>query len=367
MGYSYRMPSAIAQRIERELGFSGLVEALSKRLPPSDLQSLLIEVFRSRADAVKEAGILAQSGRDPLLVPSTADAREFLAFDSAAFEAAAEFSAVELSPVCPFGATFALGGTSQNNVLTTIRNSEALGDSTIALALEAARRRRSTGLVRLCASHRVIRLQPFDVPGFSPHFRLFALVTSGRDTGNFRFETARLIDHARVYLRLFQLLASSGFEFHSPAVEFTDMNAVEETLTAAGVRPEEVRESIRAHWLGGSEAFLREKGIAVPPEWRHPLLESGVIQPLRDEFPAVQFRVNQHRLTTGADEERPHAQPDSVSRIGRRSPLPQWLGDDPEHRAAVEADEAIGQRHEFEFTEGHASLSSTSKPPVAAG
>jgi hypothetical protein len=296
MGYSYRMPSAIAQRIERQLGFSGLVEALSKRLPPSDLQSLLIEVYRNRADPVKEAGILAQFGRDPLLAPSTADAREFLAFDSAAYEAAAEFAAVELSPVSPFGAAFALGGTSQNNVLTTIRNSEALGDSTIALALEAARRRGSNGLVRLCASHRVIRLQPFDVPGFSPHFRLFALVTGGRDTGNFRFEMEQLLEHSRVYLRLFGLLPSSGFELQFPIVEFTDMNAVEETLAAAGVGRDEVRESIRAHRLGGSETFLRERGIALAQESRHPLLESGVIEPLRDEFPAARFRVNQQRL-----------------------------------------------------------------------
>jgi hypothetical protein len=89
-----------------------------------------------------------------------------MAFDTVAFEAASEFDALDLSPVCPFGASHLLGGTSQNNVLTTIRNAEALGDSTIAMALEAARRRRSGELVLFCASHRVIRLQPFDVPGF---------------------------------------------------------------------------------------------------------------------------------------------------------------------------------------------------------
>jgi hypothetical protein len=296
MGYANRMPTEIARRIERELGFEGLVDALSKRLPASDLQSLLIEVYRNRSGAVKEASVLAQAGRNPLMAPSTASARDLLVFDSAAFQAAPEFTAVELSPVCPFGASSALGGTSQNNVLTAIRNSETLGDSTIALALEAARRRRSGGLVRLCASHRVIRLQPFDVPGFSPHFRLFALVTGGRDTGNFSFEMQQLLEHTRVYLRLFQLLTSSGFELQSPTVEFTDMNAVEETLSAAGVSPEEVHESIRAHWLGGSEKFLRERGIAVSQDARHLLLESGVIEPLRNEFSGAHFRIDQQRL-----------------------------------------------------------------------
>jgi hypothetical protein len=218
-----------------------------------------------------------------------------MAFDSMAFHAASEFVAVDLSPVCPFSATSTLGGTSQNNVVTAIRNAEALGDPTIALALEAGRRRRSEGLVRLCASHRVIRLQPFDVAGYSPHFRLFALVTAGRDTGSFRFETAHLLEHARVYLQTFRMLTAAGFALQSPIVELSDMIAVEEALTVAGITHDEVRKSIRAHRLGGSERFLREQGIA-PLDFRHPLLESEVIGPLRDQFPEAQFRLNQERL-----------------------------------------------------------------------
>jgi hypothetical protein len=177
------MPSGIARRIQRELGITGLLNALAKKLPASDLRSLLLETYRMRADAVKPSAILAQATRDPLLAASAVSARVLMAFDRLAFEAASEFDSLDLSPVCPFGASHILGGTSQNNLLTTIRNAEALGDSTIAMALEAARRRRSVELVRFCASH-LIRLQPFDVPGFSPHFRLFGLVTAGRDTGS---------------------------------------------------------------------------------------------------------------------------------------------------------------------------------------
>jgi hypothetical protein len=180
--------------------------------------------------------------------------------------------------------------------VTAIRNAESLGDPTIALALEASRRRGSEELVRLCASHRVIRLQPFDVPGYSPHFRLFALVTAGRDTGSFRFETAHLLDHVRVYLRMFRMLTAAGFALQTPIVELSDMVAIEAALAGAGVTSDEVRESVRAHRLGGSERFLHERGITTPPGSRHPLLESGVIEPLRDEFPEAQFRVNQERL-----------------------------------------------------------------------
>src|SRR5215471_17121121 len=231
-GYSDRMPSAITSRIERELGLTGLVDALTT-LPASDLRSLLMDVYRTRATGVTEATIAAHAARDPLMAPSIASARDLMAFDSVAFQAAPEFVPLELSPVCPFSAASILGGTSQNNVLTAIRNAEVLGDPTIALALEAVRRRRSGGPIRLCASHRVIRLQPFDVPGYSPHFRLFALVTAGRDTGSFRFEAAHLLEHVRVYLRMFRMLASLGFALQNPLVEFSDMIAAEAALTAA--------------------------------------------------------------------------------------------------------------------------------------
>ena len=67
-----------------------------------------------------------------------------------------------------------------DRVLSTIRNTEVLADPTAPLALEAAvRRRNGEDTVRLCAACRVLRLQPIpDVPGFTQHFALFALVTS---------------------------------------------------------------------------------------------------------------------------------------------------------------------------------------------
>lgn len=290
------MRSTIPRRIEGELGIPGLLDALATKIPASDLRSLLLEVYRIRASGLREPSILAQAARDTLMAPSAVSARVLTAFDLAAFEAAADFDALDLSPVCPFGASTVLGRTSQNNVLTTIRNAEALGDSTIAMALEAARRRDSGELVRLCASHRVIRLQPFEVPGFTPHFRLFGMVTAGRDAGSSRFETAHLVEHVGVYLRLFRALNTRGFSLRNPLVEFTDVTAVEAAVDAAGVSREDVRESIRAHHLGGTERFLRERGIVFPVDVRHAMLESHVIDPLRAEFPEARYAVNSARL-----------------------------------------------------------------------
>jgi hypothetical protein len=287
------MSSGIARRIEREWSLPGLFEALSGKLAPSDLRSLLLETFRDRAAAVKPPALLKE---DPLLTPSAVDARVLIAFDAAAFQAAPRFEALDLSPVCPFGASHALGATSQNNVLTTIRNAEVLADSTIAMAIEAARRRRSGDLVRLCATTRLIRLQPFEGKGFSPHFRLFGAVSAGRDAGGARFEMAQLVEHARVYLGLFRLLNRAGFQLERPLVEFTDMRAAQAALIAAGVAPDDVQRAIRAHRPGGSERFLEERGIDLPGDTRHPLLEAGVIARLQDEFREAEFRINQRRL-----------------------------------------------------------------------
>ncbi|MGC4050115.1 MAG: hypothetical protein QM757_12085 [Paludibaculum sp.] len=290
------MPSKIVQRIERALGMADLVDALARKLPASDLRSLLMEVYQERSAMATEPALLAQAVRDPLVTPSSVSARDFAAFDQAAFEAARGFDALDLSPVCPFGVSSKLGGTHQNNLLTTIRNVEGLGDSTIAMALEAARRRASGEVIRLCASHRVIRLQPFEGPGLTPHFRLFATVTAGRDTGSSTFETRHLVEHVRVYLNLFRLLESAGFSIQSPLVELTDMAAIEAALQAAGVNQAVVRQNIRAHWYGGSERFLKEHGLDLSSDAPHPLLRQAVIAPLQSEFPEAQFRVNQSRL-----------------------------------------------------------------------
>ena len=132
--------SKITDRIAAETGVPDLLQILARKIPPSDLQSLLLEALQIRARAVREADLLARS--TPLTAPSSVDARALNEFDRVAFATAAEFDAVELSQLCPFGVSFTLGGIDPNNVVTTIRNTEVLGDSTEALALECARRRK---------------------------------------------------------------------------------------------------------------------------------------------------------------------------------------------------------------------------------
>jgi hypothetical protein len=154
-----------------------------------------------------------------------------------------------------------LGGIDQNNVITTIRNCEVLGDSTEPLAVECARRRKQNRgeEVRLAASHRVVRMQPFDVPGFTPHFRLFALASAGRDTGSNDFEVRHLAEHIRVYLDLCNSLGVKN-----PIVEISDLKKTEALLADRGISREDVRREVRAHKPGSSEVFLKSRGIDLP-------------------------------------------------------------------------------------------------------
>jgi hypothetical protein len=317
------MQSRITNRIVAASGMPRLLSVLSEELSGSDLQSLLLSVYRSRARTVREPDALARSRQHPLAAPSSVDARVLNAFDRAAFASAGGFEAVDLSPVCPFGTTSVLGGIDQNNVLTTIRNVEVLGDSTPAMALECARRRQdrarrtSQPPVRLCSSHRVARLQPVDFPGFTPHFRLFGLVSAGRDTGSNAFEVQHLGEHIRFYLRLFRALNAEGFSLTHPLVEVSDLGMTEALLAAAGISREEVRGSIRAHIPDGSKRFLDERGVSLPAEIVDPgtelkelarehrlepqltrlaLLREQVAGPVQSEHPEAIFRFNFARL-----------------------------------------------------------------------
>jgi len=311
-GYPSRM-SKVLSRIAGETGIARVDSILADDLSPSDLQSLLLHAFQARAAKLRESDLVKAASR-PLLGPSKIDARVLNRFEQVAFAAAVGFDAIELSPVCPLGLSRVLGEIDQNNVLTTIRNAEVLGDPTPALALECVRRRRDpeqrgAGVVRLCASQRVIRLQPFDFPGYTPHFRLFALVSAGRDTGSEAFELEQLGEHIRFYLELCRGLNKSGFSLESPLVEIADAGVIRGLLEQAGVAAEDLRAAVRAHKPGESERFLEARGVRLPenvddpaselgldPRHRLSRLHAEVFGPLRASYPEAQFRINLARL-----------------------------------------------------------------------
>jgi len=100
-----------------ESGVPRPFSVLAEEVSASDLQSLLLDVYKSRVRALHESDVLAQTGRQTLFVPSGIDARLFNSFDRTALAGATGFEAVDLSPVFPLGTNFVLGGIDQNKVL----------------------------------------------------------------------------------------------------------------------------------------------------------------------------------------------------------------------------------------------------------
>jgi hypothetical protein len=224
------MDNQILKRILREAGAPDLLETLTQRLEPSDLQSLLLAVYRERAKAVSPATLLRQYRQNRFVQPAALDPRKLLELDRLAFSLLPPgFEPLELSPVCPLGTNSVVATVDQNNAVTTIRNTEVCSDSTNVMALECAVRRQALYAkgrvasqdIKLGASHRLLRPQSFHGPVSFAHFRIFSLCTAGRDRGSYRFETEALREHIAFYLRLFKETVRLGMSVGDISVALT--------------------------------------------------------------------------------------------------------------------------------------------------
>lgn len=315
------MSNQIDKRIHKKLGSADLIDALTDKLSGSDLHSLLLSVVKRRVGNMSVSQLT-----QPNLAGKACDldGRLLNRMESLAFQSAGGFQAIELSPVTPLGAVSALAGLDQGNVLSTIRGLECASDPTIGMALECARRRKQSSkknserdsITKLCASQRVIRYPLPTNPAYSAHFKLFALVSAGRDTGAFAFEAANLKEHIDCYLAFLQSLKSEGFDLREAVVEVSDTRVVGALCQKLGIDREQVRIEVRARDGVNSAAKLLARYPATwPPSISDPaqdlkefglpthltrhleLLCETVMAPLRAQYTDVSFRFNLHRLT----------------------------------------------------------------------
>lgn len=226
------MSDHIIERIQRAVGIPDLLDTLADRLSPTDLQSLLLAVYRRRAEGVAPSQLLERYEQDRFVRPSALAPQILTDFHQLVWSLLpAAYTAVGLSPVCPLGTNAAIAPVNQNKIVTTIRNSEVVADITNVLALECALRRRqllhgdpkSRERVRLCALQRVVRGQAFSGPGAFPHFHLLGLCAAGRDEGSFQFEICSLIEQIAFHVRLLKDSASLGYFGRQIRIAITDL------------------------------------------------------------------------------------------------------------------------------------------------
>jgi hypothetical protein len=186
---------------------------------------------------------------DRFVRPAASDPRRVAAVEARLWQLLpAEFTGIDLSPVTPLGTCTAVAPVSQNRILATVRTTEVVSDSTNTLAVEAAVRRRGQpkeGHADLAACHRQLRAQVFG-PGAAAHFRLFALVSSARDSGSGRTEASLLTRHLAYWLDVLETL----LPHRQPHIELSvfDTPVLAERLTDT-IRPD----------LAGRTAFLIDK------------------------------------------------------------------------------------------------------------
>jgi len=209
---------AALARVLRQAGGAEILSTLGVRLSGSDLVTLLLAAFRTRAGFLTPADVLRRYAEDRFVAPAPAGFRRLRRAEDLLLAAIPDaYELLALAPVTPLGTHSAVAGVNQNNVLATVRGSEVAADPTNGLALEAAVRRRdllaghgrSAPVVRLATLQRVIRAQRLAGSGRFAHFSLLALVTAGRDTGSLAFERRYCGEQLSV---LCAALEAAGFE-----------------------------------------------------------------------------------------------------------------------------------------------------------
>jgi hypothetical protein len=197
-------------RVLGRVGGPELLDLLADRLSGADLTTLLLEVFRRRAEQLSPAEVMRRYRNDRFVAPAPISFAALRHAETALLSALPDgFEVLVLAPLLPLAAHTAVATVDPRKVIATVRGSEVAADPTNALALEASSRRaatlaadpRSSALIRLAASQRVVRAQRVDGPDMLAHFQLFGLVTAGRDTGNRSFEQQQLGEHLRFAAR----------------------------------------------------------------------------------------------------------------------------------------------------------------------
>lgn len=213
------MHSEILDSISRRVGVPDLLEILTTRLSGSELNSLLLEVFQQKSQKILPAELLKVYQTNRFVSPVDSDWLPFLEQELKMLQFAQKhgYEALELSPVSPLGTCSVVGTVHQHKVLTALRGTEVVADATNVLALESAARRqaylqkniKSSARVYLCTTHRHVRTPTIQIPGFTPHFKIFCLTTAGRDQGSYTFEKESVVEQLQFYWQL--LIEILGF------------------------------------------------------------------------------------------------------------------------------------------------------------
>lgn len=203
------MPSPITSKILERINQPNLIRILAEELSGTELNSLLLEVFQQRAKNTAPALLLRQYQKNRFVKPAELPFMDLKQheIDLLNIFVRFKFEPVELSPVSVFGSCSVVAPADQNKIISALRGTEVMADATNAIALHCCDLRRNgktKGTMRFGALQRHVRAQHIEGKGFTPHFKIGCLVTSGVDQGNYSFEKESLLEHMQLMQAIFR-------------------------------------------------------------------------------------------------------------------------------------------------------------------
>jgi len=176
------------------------------------------------------------------------------------------YNAVDLSPISPLGSNSIITSISQNNVLSTIRNSEVCADPTTALVLEACLRRKESrkkenNEINMATVTRVVRMQKFDNPHFLQHFSLLALA-SVYYTKFDRIESyKKIIEHISIYIDFLFHMNTKDYSIKDIELLLSSIQIQQEIINTL---PANKQQELKRHSLDDCYDFFVENNIDCP-------------------------------------------------------------------------------------------------------
>ncbi|HVX49566.1 MAG TPA: hypothetical protein VHB48_05385 [Chitinophagaceae bacterium] len=196
----------ISSIISSKTGNNEILDKLSQ-MPGTELNSILLELFRNRVEELTPADVLKQFSNNRFVTPPGIDVIEYKELETVWLKqvSAKGFHPVQLSPLAPLGTCASFKTIDQNNIVSALRGTEVMSDATNVFALLIAQQYKATKSrqsVKLATAERVVRAQGLAQPGHTAHFGIFCMATGGFNTGSFIFEVSCLIDHLSTHLAL---------------------------------------------------------------------------------------------------------------------------------------------------------------------
>ena len=197
------MPGKIGKIIAQRTGKDNLISILADELSGTDLNSLLLEVFSLRTQRLTAPELLKQYEQNRFVQPAETDFIHLLEKSLQTLKCLSQhhFQPLQVSPLSLMGTCSVVATVDQDKVVSALRNCEVLSDATNALAMYVSSQKKKQKSndagkhIKYCTTQRHVRSQPFQSKGFSPHFTIGCLVSSGTDTGNYAFEKKAIAEH----------------------------------------------------------------------------------------------------------------------------------------------------------------------------